>query len=60
MKILADADPAIEAKQKRWEVGGQVLNEVIDRLYAFRKELALVVFRAARSTHPRYITLFMR
>jgi hypothetical protein len=60
MEILVDPDPAIETKQKRWEVGGQVLNEIVDRLYASRKELALVVFRAARSKYPRCVVLLMR
>ncbi len=60
LNIRVNPDPSIEAMQKRWEVGGQVLNEIVDRLYRSRKELALVVYRAAQSRYSRCVALPIR
>ena len=56
-KILVNTDPAMDLQQRRWEVGGQVLSNIVDGLYAFRGPLALVVYRAAQSMCARCVVL---
>ncbi|KAK0705921.1 hypothetical protein B0T26DRAFT_438729 [Lasiosphaeria miniovina] len=46
-KVEIHPDHATQVQQRRWEGGSQFLNELVDRLYGFRKELAFVVYRAA-------------
>ncbi|KAK1752911.1 hypothetical protein QBC47DRAFT_362768 [Echria macrotheca] len=41
-------DPEERAQQKKWELGGKFLNEVVNKLYRYRKALAFAVYRAAR------------